>query len=114
MLAQSLKNVGGGAGGFTSLETIQNLTGFKTPSTVGELIGKILPYVVGVAGILLLVYLVLGGLQMMTSRGDPKAVEAAKAKITNAIIGIVIVILSVGIVVLLGQVLKIPVFSQLF
>lgn len=114
MLAQNLNNVKGGAGGVTSLESIQNKAGLKLPSTLGGVIGSILPYVFGLAGILLLVYLVLGGLQLMTSKGDPKAVEAAKEKITNALIGFVIVLISIGVVALLGKVLNIQVFGTLF
>lgn len=96
------------------LNSIQSTAGINAPSDLGGLIKNILPYVVGLAGILLLVYLVLGGLQMMTSKGDPKAVAAAQAKITNAVIGIVIVIISVGIVTLIGKLLNISVFGSLF
>jgi hypothetical protein len=50
----------------------------------------------------------------MMSRGDPKAVAAAQAKITSALIGFVIVLLSAGIVVMLGAILKVPIFSNIF
>lgn len=90
--------------------------GPANPNTtdVGGIISGILPYVFGAVGLLLLVYLVLGGLQLMTSRGDPKAVSAAQAKITSSLIGFVIVLLSAGVVVLLGTILKVPTFSNIF
>lgn len=84
---------------------------FDTP---GGFIGEAVKYVFGIAGILLLVFLVMGGLQLMTSRGDPKAISAAQAKITNALIGFVILLVSGGIVVILGQILKVEVFSNIF
>ena len=86
------------------------------PTNVGGLIGKTLPYIFGVAGIGLVVYLVLGGLQMMTSRGDPKAMQSAQAKITNALIGFVIIIIAFFIVQLLGQLLGLQntSFGQIF
>lgn len=102
MLAQNLQNIQSRAG----------LNG--VPSDLGGLISKTLPYIFGVVGLLLLVYLVLGGLQLMMSRGDPKAVAAAQAKITSALIGFVIVLLSAGIVVMLGTILKVPTFSGIF
>ena len=83
-------------------------------TTLGTVITKVLPYVFDAAGLLLLVYLVLGGLQLMTSRGDPKAVQAAQAKITSALIGFVIIFLAAAIVILLGQMFGISMFSQLF
>lgn len=94
----------------------QNAFGIPLPSTVGGFIASssILNYVYGAAGIALLIYLILGGMQMMTSQGDPKAISAAQAKITNAIIGFVIVVISFFILQLLGQVLKIQPFDKIF
>jgi len=76
----------------------------KIPGSVGSLIGNILPYIFGAAAIALLIYLILGGFQLMTSRGDPKAAQGAQAKITNALIGFVIVIFAFFIVQLFSQV----------
>lgn len=95
LLAQDLGNIQKGA--FPSAQSLANMS-------VGSIIGSILPYIFGAAGIALLIYLVLGGLQMMTSRGDPKAMQAAQAKITNALIGFVIVIFAFFIVQLFGQI----------
>jgi hypothetical protein len=83
---------------------------------IGEIIGDILPYIFGAAGIALLIYLITGGFQIMTSRGDPKAMQAAQSKITNAVIGFIIVFLAFIIVQLLGQVLGLEgtLFSQIF
>ena len=72
----------------------------------GRIVTNILPYIFGAAGIALLIYLVLGGLQMMTSRGDPKAMQSAQAKIANALIGFVIVIFAFFIVQIFGQIFK--------
>ena len=72
---------------------------------VGSLISSLLPYIFSAAGILLLIYLVLGGLQMMTSKGDPKAMQSAQGKITNALLGFVIIIISYTIVQLVANLL---------
>jgi len=102
---------------FDNIQT-KGLPGFKFGGTsqIGNIIGEILPYIFGAAAIALLIYLIIGGFQIMTSRGDPKAAQAAQLKITNAIIGFVIVIFSYTIVQLFGQVfgLKGTLFSQIF
>lgn len=101
-----------------NLDQIQSegLPGFVGGNTLGDLISnsKILDFVFGAAAILLLVYLALGGLQLMTSRGDPKAMQGAQAKITNAVIGFVITIFAYILVGLLGKVFGLTVFSQIF
>lgn len=74
----------------------------------------VLPYVFGIVGIALLIYLVLGGFQLMFSRGDPKAAEGAKGKITNAIIGFVIVVFAYFLTQILGDMLGIGVFKDIF
>lgn len=85
-------------------------------TTLGGIIGTILPYIFGAAGIALLIYLVIGGFQFMLSRGDSKAMQGAQSKITNAVIGFVIVILAFTIVQLFGQLfgLKSTIFGQIF
>ena len=89
-----------------NLNAIQNIAGIPfqyTITSVGQLISILLPYIFGAAALALLIYLVLGGLQMMTSQGDPKAMQSAQAKITNALIGFVIVIFAFFIVQIFGQ-----------
>lgn len=87
---------------------------FGGNATLGDIINAVLPWVFGFAGIALLIYLVLGGLQLMTSRGDPKAIQAAQSKITSALIGFIIILVSYFVVQLLGQLLGIGQFGLIF
>lgn len=96
------------------LDQIQSEAKINAPADVGTLITNILLYIFSVAGILLLIYLIYGGLQLMISRGDPKGVAAAQAKITSALIGFVIVLISAILVRLIGQIFGITAFSQTF
>jgi hypothetical protein len=92
-------------------------TAFRYNATIGEIVSSFLPYIFMFAGIALLIYLILGGFQLMLSRGDPKAIQSAQGKITNALIGFVIIIIAFLIVQLLGQLLGIKedtVFGKLF
>ena len=50
----------------------------------------------------------------MTSRGDPKAVAAAKEKITFAVAGFVIIFVSYWIVQIVGQILGIQDILDIF
>lgn len=90
---------------------LQNFKNFNTPA---DIINAILPYVFGAAGIALLIYLVLGGLQLMLAKGDPKAIQAAQSKITNAIIGFIIVAIAYTLTQLVGRLLGIGQFTTIF
>lgn len=87
------------------------ISGAQQPARV---ITYALPYVFGAAAILLLVYLVSAGLSMMLSRGDPKAMQAAQAKITNALLGFVIVIIAYTLVSLIGNILGVGSITNIF
>jgi len=46
----------------------------------------------GLAGLIAIIYLIIGGYQYIISSGNPDAAEAAKGTIVNSIIGLVIVL----------------------
>lgn len=73
-------------------------------TTLGTIITELLPYVFGAAGILLFVYFLVGGFQLLTSAGEPKAVEGARARITNAIIGFVIIFIAYWLIQILQSI----------
>jgi len=98
-----------------NLDAIQQNAGITPPSSIGELISNIFKtYIFYAAGIGLLVYLISGGFQLMLSKSDPKAIEGAKGKITNALIGFVIVIFAYFLTQVLGDILGIGVFKEIF
>ena len=61
-------------------------------------ITNILNGVIGVAGIVAAVFVVVGGIQYMTSTGDASKVEKAKKTILYALIGLIICALAFAIV----------------
>lgn len=89
---------------------------FEGSPNLGTLIGKIIPYLLTVAGILLLLFLLFGGLQLMLSRGDPKSMEGAKGKISNALVGFLIVFVAYWLTQIIGSILGLQqtTFGQLF
>lgn len=70
-------------------------------------IAKIVSSVIGVmtiaAGIWFLFQITIGGFNWITSGGDKAKLEAARSKLTNAFIGIVIVVAGWAILALAGQ-----------
>lgn len=81
---------------------------------IGTVISSLLNIIFPIAGSLLLLYLIIGGYQFMLSRGDPKALQDAKAKITYALVGFIIVFVAYWIVRLLGEILGIPDIISIF
>lgn len=70
-------------------------------TNLASVVTEALKYVFPIAGIILLAYLVWGGFDYLTSMGDAKKAEAARGKITNAIIGFIIIFVAYWIVQLL-------------
>jgi hypothetical protein len=71
--------------------------GEQDPPTVTSFIATIVNVVLGLTGIALLILFIYGGIRWMTAMGDKGAVETAKKVLTNAIIGIIIVIAAYAI-----------------
>lgn len=67
-------------------------------SSVPQLIGNIIKILLGIAGAIAVLFVLIGGFQYMTSAGNEKQAEGGKTNIFNALIGIVIIILSYVIV----------------
>lgn len=83
------------------------LNATKNFTNLASLVNNSLTYLFAIAGILLLLYLIWGGFDYLTSMGDPKKAEGANKKISSAIIGIIIIFISYWIVQLAEYLLKI-------
>jgi hypothetical protein len=83
-----------------------NFMGGATDITIGFLISTVLGFIMPLSGILLFVFLVWGGYDLLLSQGNPEKVKSGKAKITNALIGFFLLIFSFLIVRLLSTILN--------
>lgn len=61
------------------------------------LVGNIINVLLLIAGILVVVYLVIAGIQYITAGGDAVKSAAARTAIVNAIIGIIIILIAFSI-----------------
>lgn len=72
--------------------------GYDTGSDLGNTIINIINVVISVIGIVAVIAIIIGGVQYMTSTGDPGKIKKAKDTIMYAVIGLIIVILAAVIV----------------
>lgn len=72
---------------------------------LADLLGAVLTAVTYGAGILLFIYLVIGGFKYMSAGGDDKAIQSAKKILTNAVIGLIIIVAAWFIVAIAQTVL---------
>lgn len=66
----------------------------------------IIQFLLLIVGLVAIAFIIYGGFQFITSRGDEEQATAGKRTLTNAIIGLVIVILSYIIVAVIVNALK--------
>jgi len=62
--------------------------------TVADLIASLINGAILIAALAVLLYLIMGGFQWLTSGGDKGKTEGARNKITSALIGLLIVVAS--------------------
>lgn len=72
---------------------------------LGDILNRIITFLFGLIGGIAIILIVVGGIRYILAGGDPKATMAAKQTITFALIGLVIVLLSVVIVTIVGTTL---------
>jgi len=65
---------------------------YNTSATFGSIIGQILTMALGLLGVIFLILAIYGGYNWMMARGNEEMVENAKKTLTNAILGLIIVL----------------------
>jgi hypothetical protein len=71
--------------------------------TLAKVFGAAINIVLGIGIAITVIFLILGGIQYMTARGDQKAAQAARDSLTNAVIGFVVVLGALAIKVIIGN-----------
>ncbi len=104
------------------LQPCQTTSG-KLPENCNTALGRILTnpggfiqsmfgILLSVSGMLALYLIIRSGYQLMTSRGNPEAIQAAKERLVSAIVGLLFIIFSLVILSVIGvDLLRIPGFS---
>ncbi|MFW6143695.1 MAG: pilin [Patescibacteria group bacterium] len=89
---------------------IPNPSGYGgDPASFGsELLNNVISGITIIAGVLLFLYLTFGGFKYLTAGGDEKAVDEAKKVMTNAIVGLVIIVCAYFVTQIIGSILGFP------
>lgn len=70
---------------------------------VSTLVGLIIPIALGIGGMLTVIFIIISGIQFITSGGDPKGASAAKDRLVYAVIGFIILILAYAILQIIDR-----------
>lgn len=82
----------------TGLEATAGQAGYGSqPVEVTTVIGRIIAIGIGLLGLVLFIFIVYGGIIWMSAQGDPQKVTKAQGMITNAVIGMIIVMAAYAI-----------------
>ncbi len=73
-------------------------TGLPNETRFSDFVMRIINIALAVAGLIAVLFLIIGGFRYITSAGNEETAESAKKIIINAIIGVVVIILSFVIV----------------
>jgi len=83
------------------LETYKD-TGVVTIQSIQTLFTNVISVIVALAGVALFLMFVMSGFSFLFSGGDPKKLEQARGTLTNAIIGLVVIVAAYLILRLIG------------
>lgn len=87
----------------------QGAAGVALP--ISLFISNLLGFVTGLAGIMFLIYLIFAGLSWITAGGEKGKVEAARNQMTQAALGLVVVIAAYSIAGVVGRVLGLDILN---
>ncbi len=81
-------------------------TGLPEDSNISNFILRIINILLAIVGLIAVLFLIIGGFRYITAGGNEETAESGKKTIINAIIGIIIVILSFVIVRVIANAIK--------
>ena len=77
-----------------------------TPETAGNIFTNAVNWIIGISGVVSLVFIVIGAVGYITSAGDPSKLQKAKNTLTYALIGLAIVVLSAVITAAISNLIR--------
>ena len=98
------------------LGLIEGITGYEVEDESGatsleQMFSNTIAVLTIIGGLMFIVYFVLGGLTWITAGGKPDKVEKAQKMMTNAAIGLIVVIAAFAIIYIIGDVLGIRILE---
>lgn len=100
-----------GSNEITNPALSESISGLTPGQGIAFYIATLWRTVVIIGGVAFLLYLVWGGIEMMTAGGDKNKTQEAQQKISNGIIGLTILVASYAIILFVQNVLKINILQ---
>lgn len=91
---------------------LDNLSGLEGASYFNSLIKSLLGISFVIAAIIFMFMIIIGAIQWIASGGDKGAVQTARSKITNAIIGLVILLSLYALLRIIGDFFGLEIFQN--
>lgn len=88
-----------------------NVPGTEKSAGFGEFLGGLFSSIMAIAAIAVLILLVWAGIEWITSGGEKSKLESARNKITNAILGMIVLAATTALFMLIQQFLGICIIS---
>lgn len=96
------------------IKIIEPPIGIPSSTPLGQIIGNLIGVIFMFGGLALLAMLIWGALLWITAQGQKDQLDQARAQITHAFIGFVILAISVVIARIAGEIVGIPVLEITF
>ncbi len=87
------------------------LTEFSIGTTMERIFSTLLGLFTVVAGLMLIIYFVLGAMGWLTAGGDQEKLKKAQQQITNAVMGLILVVAAYSVIFALGKVLGLEILN---
>src|SRR5260221_8670078 len=78
---------------------------------LGKFMTTLIGFLTSLAGLMFLIYFIIAALSWITAGGEKGKIETAKSQMTNAAIGLVVVIAAYGIIGIVGGVLGLDILN---
>jgi len=77
---------------------------------IGELITRLIPYIYIFAGFAMIIMIIIGGFDILTTQGSPEKFKIGFDKITKGITGFILIVVSYFVVLLIEEIFNIKIF----
>jgi len=88
---------------YLTLDGQCHVSNFVVPDSFGLIFLALLDILLRIAGLVSVGYIVFGGIQYITSQGEPDKTKHAQQTIINALIGLVVAVIAAALVAFLGN-----------
>lgn len=73
---------------------VPNINPNLAAGSIPEIINRFLPIILTIAGFIAVIIIIISGIEFITSSGNPEAAGKARSRLTYAIIGFIVILLS--------------------